>query len=916
MFAWLRDKLQSNVPANKATHFYHPTKSYFNVGLDEQAGFWETYTDSIQKGENPYISELTINKDTVQLVFDIKLSFERQQIPNNFEEINILIGAIDLYVQSVIGTIQSLLCHYFETSEQTSELIVAYLKRNEKEVLTWNTNTVDFAGRLVFPYARLQKEHVSKFHHFILYELQLSGDSPDNQLHIAPINGLDTFIQPPQDFIELYGSSIGDDDPKLNLFEIYGYLNTDVKTTFELSKVFSPTFHSIVSQGLINIHMIQQKVEEKGMEYWLPLFFSHGYHDVALFPKEGTLLVKKETPKVNIDIIKEGGEIFAKLDRARQLLALISSSRVEEDWSWLDLGQALYSIDQTKEGLDLWKWITKSSDFKTEEDCDIHWSAMDPSQGIDIETLEYFAMTDNPQQFEIFRESEVRKAIERAIDIPEHTPVAEAFHACYPYDYVCSNYEASSWYYYTNHRWVSIDGTSTLMENINRKFKLKLEKIQHEISAKIAGSKDDGLKNQLQQRMSLIGQLILKLCKNGFKEGLCKELRLYYHKPEFERLKDANIDLMATPSGVVDVRGGVGLCRQGKPQDYVSRTTRYGYPKDMTWQHPSVKMVKAYIKKVFRSKPLRKYFWRFMASLLKSGNSEKIFPIFSGQGNNSKSMLVKLIEMAFGNYAVKLPTSLITEKRTAADSATPTLIHSQGAKVAFLEEPNKKEVIQSGTVKHITGRDSQYVRDLFQKGSKIVEMNITIVPILVANKIPEIPDCQEAIWNRTRVIDFLSKWSKDAPDDETEQFVQGVFKMDRFFDRQIPLMAPAFLWMCVQYFSEYSENGMDEPPEVLQATENFRVHNNVYINFIRDSLTQVLTQEGKPDSNYKIHIDEMYTSFKMWWKNQELTGKIPKKTDFKEDFEITTKVKADSENKWSGLRLTTPASTMQQILSF
>lgn len=916
MFAWLRDKLQANLPQEQATHFYHPTKTYFSVGVDEQASFWETYSESVHNGDNPYISELNSKKESVQLGFDIKLTFERQQVPPNLESIARLTDSIDSYVQHVVGTIQSLISHYFENTEQTSELIACYLKRSEKEVLVWQPNTIDFVGRLVFPYARLQKEHISKFHHFILYELQLNGDSPDSQLLIAPINGLDTFIQPLGDCIELYGSSVSDETPKLRLFEIYGYLNTDVKTTFELSKVYSPTFHSVVSQGLLNLHLVQQKLTEKGMNYWLPLFLSQGYHDIPLVPKEGTLLVKKETPKITIDIIKEGGQNFPKLDRARQLLALVSPSRVEEEWSWLDLGQALFSVDQTKEGLNLWKWITKSSDFKTEEDCDVQWPAMEPAQGIDIETLEYFAMMDNPEQFESFREPEVRKALERAIDIPEHTPVAEAFHACYPYDYVCSNYEASCWYYYTNHRWVSVDGTSTLMENINRKFKPRLEKLQHEISAKIANSKDDAVKNQLQQRMSLIGQLILKLCKNGFKEGLCKELRTYYHKTNFERLKDANPDLMATPSGVIDVRGLEGVCRQGKPQDYVSRSTRYPYPKEMTWEHPSVKMVKNYIKQVFRSKSLRMYFWRFMASLLKSGNAEKIFPIFSGQGNNSKSMLVKLIEMAFGSYAVKLPTSLITEKRTAADAATPTLIHSQGAKVAFLEEPNKKEVIQSGTVKHLTGRDTQYVRDLFQKGSKIIEMNVTIVPILVANKIPEIPDCQEAIWNRTRVIDFLSRWSRDAPADPEQQYMQGVFKMDRFFDRQIPLMAPAFLWICVQKFAEYREHGMDEPPEVLQATENFRVHNNVYINFIRDTITQVLTSQGQPDSNYKIHIDELYNSFKGWWKNQELTGKIPKKTDFKEDFEITTKVKADPENKWAGLRLTTPASTMQQILSF
>ena len=915
MFPWLRDKLQvaSHGPVREqATHFYAPTKSYLALSHTEQAEFLINYCDTVIDGRNPNVYEVLATREAVQLGFDVKLSFERQQVTYNRETVARLVDSIDHYVQHVIGVIQSMMGNYFEQTKQGSEYIACYLRRDEANVLVWQQNTVDYAGRIVFPYARIQKEYIAKFHHFILNQLQLNADGPDEYLSLPPITGLD-FIQPLGNKVELYGSSPSDEVSPLKLYEIYGLLNTDVKTTYELSKVFFPTLHTVVVQGLITPQMIM----ERGADYWLPLFFSSGFYETPLKAHEGMLLAKIEAPKVDIAEIKERGESLGKLERARQLLAFVSLERVENHWSWSDLGQALYSVDSSAEGLRLWKWITTQSDVKTEEDCEMLWYSFEACQEIDVETLEYFAMVDNPDQYFAFRETEIKAALDRAINLPENIPVAEAFKACFPHQFVCSNQERGEWYYYDNHRYTSIDGTSTLMWWIVKKFQPKLEQMQADISARIAASKDAEFKSRNQNKLTMIGQLIVKLSKINFLKGVCEAARLYYHKPNFERLKDTNPHFMATPSGVIDVRGGKGTVRPGKPQDYVTRCTRYPYPHSYTWEHKAVLMTMDYLRKVFRSKTLLDYFLRFAASLLLSGNPNKIFPIFSGGGNNSKSMLVRLFEGAFGNYAVKLPTSLITEKRTGADQATPTLIHSQGAKVAFLEEPNKREVIQSGTVKHLTGRDTQYVRDLFQKGSKIVEMTVTIVPILIANKIPAIPDCQEAIWNRTRVVEFLSKWGKNAPLDPEEQIRTGLFPEDRFFDKNMPIMSPAFLWICVQKYEEYFEMGLNDPPEVLQATENFRVSNNVYIQFTRDCLTSVIDPKTTlPDTSATVELKELFNSFKNWWKGQEFAGKIPTMTEFKENLEITWKTKADSQNKWYGLRSNAQASTISNLLAF
>jgi phage/plasmid-associated DNA primase len=917
MDLFIRDHFQQ-VPS-KATHFHNVTKSYLDIPINAQRDFWLNYCESVSDGHNPYVCEMVGSRESIQLAYKFKLVFERQQIPCRNDIITQLAESIDVYVQHIIGTIQSMISYYFEVTQAKSEYMACYLRRDASNILIWKENTVEYDGKIVFPYAHVRKEYISTFYHYIINQLQIRSDTADEYLSIPPINSFDTLIQPINDQnLELYGSSPDENTPPLKLYETYGFLNTDVKTTFnDVSMAFVPTLHSVVSQGIITPDIITQKIQEKGIQYWLPLFFSSGYYDIPLKTREGMSLMNTNVPTITMSVIKEGGESITKLERARQLLNLISVTRIEAYWSWIDIGLALHSVDSDREGLRLWKWFTTQSDFKSEDDCEKIWLTFDFSGDVDVGTLEVFAEKDSPQKYKDICKTRQDEADNRAIQIQEHMQLAKSFKEHFPHEFICSNYEAGEWYKYTQHRWVSMNGTSDLMYYINEKYQAIWEKKQSEIAEKIAKSRDPEFKVKNQNIMTAIGQLITKLSKNGFKEGLCKELRIYYHKENFNRLKDVRPEFMSTLSGVIDLRGGTPIIRPGKPQDYITKTTRCAYPHNYTWDTKVVQETMNYLRQVFRSKSLLDYIIRLGASLLLSGNSNKIFPIFSGDGNNSKSIFVRIIETAFGSYAVKLPTSLITGGRTSADSATPTLIHSQGAKVAFLQEPNSKDVIQSGTVKEITGGvDTMYVRDLFQKGSKIVEMEVTIVPILIANKIPVIPDCQQAIWDRTRVVYFSSKWVANAPTSENDQMKEGLFQLNKFFDRNISVMAPALLWIFVQKYPEYYDDGLQDPAEVLQATENFRIANNFYIHYTRDCIKPVINERGEVDNSAFVSLDELFNTFRKWYTDQQFRAKMPNKTEFKENLEIIWRKKADPENKWYGLRLNNQASTIQSLLSF
>ena len=528
---------------------------------DALRDFWLDYCENVSEGHNLQLSEMNLRSDSVQLAYKIKLVFERQQVPCRNENITELTELIDQYVHHIIGVIQSMMSHYFEGTQQKCEYIACYLRRETASLFIWQTNTVEYEGKIVFPYAHIRKEYISKFYHFVINQLQLHGDTADEYLSIAPINGFDTLIQPlNNEIIELYGSSCDEETPPLKLYEIYGFVNTDAKITFDISRVFVPTLHSAIVQGIISPDIIGHKIKEKGIQYWLPLFFSAGFYDVPLKAKEGMSLVKKEVIKKPID----------PPNYIQELLSLISTSRVEIYWSWLDIGHALHSEDSSEKGMELWKEITKRGNFKTEADCDQMWNTFDNSH-VNIGTLEYFASIDNPDKYLQLRQQYIDDFIDDVIKIPEHTQLARAFKACFPHTFICTDSTRLPWYYYNGKHWIHMTSNSELIYFINEKFIPIFEERQSELADKIARSRDAEFRYRCQRVMTNIGKIIVKLSKRSFKTSLCQEFKIYYNNRNFNEIKNTHPCIHYAENGVIDTRDGNYVLRPGKPQDYITK---------------------------------------------------------------------------------------------------------------------------------------------------------------------------------------------------------------------------------------------------------------------------------------------------------------------------------------------------------
>ena len=527
MNSWLT-KYMSHVGEEKdATHFYTPTNSYIKIPETARKEFWELYCEKVFSNYNQGISECTQNYSALQLGFYLNLKFNMGDVKQDIKTINELILSIDSYVHYIISVIQKLLPHYFESTPSGTELVCAYLKRDEN-TLIWTKDFIKFDGKIIFPYARIPKDYISQIYHLIIHELQMNHGMPVNHLQIQPINGMDTLLRPigENNLNELYGYdegiNRGDDNSEfISLFEIYGPL-LDVKTTYSIYDVFNPALHAHVANNQLPFQTIKRINEENNLSFWLPLFFSVDFYNIPLNPKHSLNMAVQTVQPMTMAAIRKAGPSCDELYKTRQLIALLDEKRINDEWSWIDIGRSIYSVDKGEEGLKLWQWATsQASTEKDAEDCQSEWMMFGEDNSITIATLEYFAHLDNPVKYEEYRANIIKPLLGDAIEKQTHTSIAKAFHAMYPHAFLCADYTNSVWYTYQGHRWVRDDGNFSLQWQINERFVVRLEEYRAKISTEMINQVPE-TKRKMETDIQLITQLIAQMSKNGFKENVCR----------------------------------------------------------------------------------------------------------------------------------------------------------------------------------------------------------------------------------------------------------------------------------------------------------------------------------------------------------------------------------------------------------
>lgn len=523
--------------------------------------------------------------------------------------------------------------------------------------------------------------------------------------------------------------------------------------------------------------------------------------------------------------------------------------------------------------------------------CDEQWNYFEFTDST-IGTLKYWAKMDNPEQYKAFVQKDVITLAWRCLNATSgHTDVARLILAKFSDQFVCANIKDNVWFGFWDHHWHELDKCSTLRIKISDEMPPIFEKILQDCNAEYNKASGDEDKSKWYKLMESCTRMIKSLKDVSYKNSLVVECAERFHDPAFISKLDEDRTLIGLPNGVYELE--TGLFRDGKPEDFITLSTASKFNPNYHWEHPRVQQVVFYMKTVYTDVTLRHYIQKAFGSILEGGNMNKDFYNMVGEGDNSKSMVAKLLKFALGKYISKIPVSMIMGKRGNADNATPHLADKKGIRALFVEEPPKGQSNVS-VVKELSGNDDILSRALFK-------MPIIFSPqwklFVFTNHLLEAPAEEKAYWNRQKVVEHDSTFSFDAPATVEEQFATRIFPKDPFFDRKLKEMAEPFLWCLVQWYGMFKREGLVPPERVLHATNLAKLRNDVYLQYIKASLDQGTQHDILP-------IDTMFDDFRGWFQNAFMGKPLPTKLEFEDEMSKQGHLGSKPiDRKWVGVKL-------------
>jgi P4 family phage/plasmid primase-like protien len=530
--------------------------------------------------------------------------------------------------------------------------------------------------------------------------------------------------------------------------------------------------------------------------------------------------------------------------------------------SYLDIGKALHSYYRGGDrGLRLWLSYVDPS---LRDKCTLLYRYKFNVNPITVKTVAWFVLSDDIERYKQWHTRWFDEAFQMSIRQPTGSNVAATM---YRYYWLHLLTDANGrWWYFNGTRWINDD--TKVRHLIYYDFQRLYTEHRRQVERSNVINKREQIKN--------IDDILVML--NRYNTNVIKYLADMLYDPNFNVYCDAIPSVIGLVDDVIEVSKTGVVVRKGKPEDYIVRSTGVRWDYNMTWEHPLVQDCLTWFRQLFpdpEETELREYFLRVMASILRAGNKEKALYIMYGKKDGAKSTVKRLLELTLGEYSHTFSTASFMGK--SSNGPSPDMALAKGTLVDFIQEPDEADQLRNGLIKMLTGNDSYFGRMLYQNGGRIQP---TFKLFLMCNKIPIIPSSDEALKERLVIIPFTSRWTHDAPKDVAEQYRLRRFPIDPDFeDEKLPLLAPAMLWLMVQYYPVYLTKGaLVRPEKVTRSIQAYWDDNDLYSHFQRDCIIQ--------DDKYITPIRNVYEHFKSWHTRSLPGHRIPTLIQFKEEMRL------------------------------
>lgn len=665
-----------------------------------------------------------------------------------------------------------------------------------------------------------------------------------------------------------------------------------------------------LESGLENYALHDSVVARDDVRRYLPRILStflYGREDVYYYkakPSVNTPIIDKYAARKLNRCRYDQMNVRESLKEIEELLCVISNRRADDRADWLSIGFCIWNITGgDDEGLSLWLEFSERSDKYDEVECIHVWNNMRPSH-YTIGTLKFFAKQDDPDAYETICRSKGKCLVHKAIE-GSHNDLAKLLFNEYGNEFVCASAESKTWYLFRNHIWTVIEKGLNLRERISHptgiistEFSKRLDEIHDSYPILSDAVSDDTKQHEQQQRgrggkkkrkedfgsdsgtaeEEKIIKKILQNCKSApFKNNIMIECVEVFRNEVFYTSLNKDPYIVAFKNGIYDFAHDI--FRDGRPEDYISIALPIDYVDYGTFDDPKIIEIDDFFCKIFPDKSVRDYFIDQVCQVFVGGNHDKVMMFWTGNGNNGKTITQTLFEKMLGRLAIKFSTSLVTGKKSQIGVAAPELARAgDGVRWAVMDEPNPDEMINAGIMKALTGNDSYWARDLYEKGKSVREIIPMFKLHMICNKLPGIKDADAATWDRVRVIPFESKFVPESqcPDDYDERVRQKRFPLDRQFGERLNDMTQPLAWYLIQKWRSYSKVERVVPDRVKIATDNYKEENDIYQQFVDANIVE--------KSECRLTLNVLFMRFREWFRDECPSQLLPNRTTVKYRF--------------------------------
>ena len=822
----------------------------FNIPESEIPTLWDLVNKNIEASIPTYLTEKPQNPCAIKADLDFRFDYEESNRLYTWDHIA---GTINLYNEAIR--------HFMDVKEK--DFCCMVFERDEPYRQDGNLKD---GVHLIFPYIvcdttiqHMIRNRVLENIHVVYSSLTLKNsyeDMVDKQV-ISKNNWL------------MYGCQKPGRDPYSLTRVVDGYLKEMDVSSFtnrdliELLSLYRKTDNVYTIKSELQAEF-EEEVERQNSKQ------KKVKDRTVAINKKFVLTTRRRKPKLTDQ----------NLETVKILVDLLQQYRAEITGRWLEVGYCLHNIDQGL--LDVWIEFSKRSDRFKEGECEQLWGTF-KDEGLGMGSLHRWAKLDNPQNYKETQRLRIGSYILKSITGTTYD-VARVVYEMFKFQYVCVSIKFNTWYEFKNHRWVEMDSAIGLRKKIsNDVLDEYLRIVSHYNECAIHEIDDD--KYQYLDKSKALSDVTYKLRDFTFKEKVFKECYTFFYNKEFMTKLDANPYLIGFENGIYDL--SKGTFRDGRPEDYVTLSTGNDY-KEFNDDDDEVLAIYKFMNEILPLEPVRNYVWTLLSSFLVGKNKDQNFHLWTGIGGNGKSILVSLFERAFGGYCVKLPVTLITQKRGASNAANPELARTRGKRFASMQEPDEKEQINVGIMKELTGGDMIMARQLFKEP---IEFRPQFKLVLCCNHLPSVPPDDIGTWRRIKVVEFISRFVKNPNPNNPYEFPRDNTLEDKIVDWK-----EAFMHILLNYYKKYVEVGsLNEPKEVTAATDEYQKMSDVYIEFVEDKLVQTSNKDCI------LKLEDAYGVFRTWYKSG-CDGKLPPRKDFKTALEkkFSQKYGTGSKAGWVG----------------